>query len=136
MHICIFYIKTFLILSYLYMCLSISVLYNKFYSKQYSFRLYIKINLTAKSVICFLFHFAFPEFLQARGATSKSFKSKQLKVKFLYNCYFLQGSEGIRQWQKNLCTSPMMIHIINPYVDYNQRLKRLETQLNELTNKN
>ena len=30
----------------------------------------------------------------------------------------------------------MMIHIITPYVDYFNWLKRLETQLNEPTNQN
>ena len=28
-------------------------------------------------------------------------------------------SKGIRQWQIDLCTSPMIIHKIIPYVDYN-----------------
>ena len=32
--------------------------------------------------------------------------------------------------------SPMVIHKIIPSVDYNKWLKRLDTQLNELTNQN
>ena len=48
----------------------------------------------------------------------------------------MQGSKGIRQWPINLCTSPMMIQKINPSVDYNCLLKRLETQPNEPTNQN
>ena len=39
-----------------------------------------------------------------------------------------------RQWQVHLSTSPMMTHKITPSVDYNLWLKRLDTQLNELTN--
>ena len=30
----------------------------------------------------------------------------------------------------------MMIHKVNPSVNYNYRIKRLDTQLNELTNQN
>ena len=30
----------------------------------------------------------------------------------------------------------MMIHLVNPSVNYNYRIKRLDTQLNELTNQN
>ena len=42
----------------------------------------------------------------------------------------LQGSKGIRQW------SMFKIHKITHSVDYNWWLKRLDTQLNESTNKN
>ena len=50
----------------------------------------------------------------------------------------IQGySIGITQWLiYNGCTSPMKIHKIFPFVDYNQQLKHLDTQLNELTNRN
>ena len=34
------------------------------------------------------------------------------------------------------CTSQMIIHKISPSVDYNQWLKRFDTQLNDPTNKN
>ena len=37
---------------------------------------------------------------------------------------------------KQMYNIPIMIHKINPYVDYNQQLKRLDTQLNEPTNQN
>ena len=37
---------------------------------------------------------------------------------------------------ENWYTSSMMIHKINPSVDYNQQLKLLDTQLNEPTNQN
>ena len=43
----------------------------------------------------------------------------------------IQGSKGIRQWPINSCTSPMMIHKIIPYVDYNECSK-----LNQQTNQN
>ena len=33
------------------------------------------------------------------------------------------------------CTSPIVINKIKPFVDYNQWLKRLDTQLNKPTNK-
>ena len=42
----------------------------------------------------------------------------------------LLASKGIRQWPINWCIFPMMIHKSTP------RLKRLDTQLNEPTNKN
>ena len=29
----------------------------------------------------------------------------------------IQGSKGIRHWPINLCTTPIMIHKITPYVD-------------------
>ena len=32
----------------------------------------------------------------------------------------IQGFKGIRQWPINLCTSPMMLHKINPSIDYYQ----------------
>ena len=47
---------------------------------------------------------------------------------------FKTGDLKIRQWPINLCTSPMKIHQITPSEDYNQYLKRLDTQLNEQTN--
>ena len=43
-------------------------------------------------------------------------------------------AKGIRQWSMNLCTSQIIIHKITPYLDYNQWLKRLDTQLIEPTN--
>ena len=45
-----------------------------------------------------------------------------------------QVSKGIRQWQINWCTFPMMIHKITPFVD--KWLKRSDTQLKEPTRKN
>ena len=45
-----------------------------------------------------------------------------------------QESKGIRQWPKKLYTSAMVINKITPPVVYNQRLKRLNTQLNQPTN--
>ena len=47
-----------------------------------------------------------------------------------------QGSNGIGQWPINWCTSQMTIHKITPSVDYNQWLKRFDTQLYELKNQN
>ena len=44
-----------------------------------------------------------------------------------------QGSQGIRQWLINLCTSPIMIRKITPFVNNNQSFKRLDT---EPTNQN
>ena len=41
--------------------------------------------------------------------------------------YKFQGSLGIRQWDINACTSPMIIHEITPSVDL--WLKHLDTQL-------
>ena len=49
---------------------------------------------------------------------------------------FLQGIKGMRQLPINSSTSAMMIHKITHGVDYNQWLKRLDTQLNYLTNQN
>ena len=47
-----------------------------------------------------------------------------------------QGSKGIRQWPVNCCTSPLIIHQITTSLDYNQWLKRLDTQLKYPTNQN
>ena len=30
-----------------------------------------------------------------------------------------KGSKGIRQWPTRWCTSPMLVHKITPYLDYN-----------------
>ena len=47
-----------------------------------------------------------------------------------------QGSTGIRQWPISWCNSPIIIHKIKPYVDFNLWLKRFGTQLNEPFNQN
>ena len=39
-----------------------------------------------------------------------------------------QGSKRIRQWPINKYISSLMIHKITPSIDYNQWLKRLDTQ--------
>ena len=41
-----------------------------------------------------------------------------------------QGSKGIREWPINWRTSPLMIHKITPFANYNWWLKRLDTQIN------
>ena len=48
----------------------------------------------------------------------------------------VQRSKGISQLLIYWCLSQMMTNKITPYVYYNWWLKRLDTQLNELTNKN
>ena len=48
----------------------------------------------------------------------------------------VQGSKGIRQRPINLCKSLIMMHKITLSEDYNERFKRLDTQLNERTNQN
>ena len=53
---------------------------------------------------------------------------------FIKEC--IHGSEGIRQWPINCCTSQMMIQKNNPSVDYIQWLKLLDTKLNEPINQN
>ena len=57
-------------------------------------------------------------------------------MEFKCNVCSNHGSKGIRQWSINLCTSQIIIHKISSTVDYNWWLKRLDTQLNEPTNKN
>ena len=42
-----------------------------------------------------------------------------LKKKYEWLSSRMQGSKGIRQWQLNGCTSPIMIHKITPSVDQN-----------------
>ena len=46
------------------------------------------------------------------------FMSHFLKIEYMIYDSF-QGSKGIIQWLINWCTSTIMIHKINPYVDYN-----------------
>ena len=61
----------------------------------------------------------------------------QFIVLLLCGCYADVRTRDLKgQWPINCCTSPMMIHIITPIVDYNLWLKRLDTQFSEPTNQN
>ena len=55
-------------------------------------------------------------FLKISSGTTYTFMDSGLLMKM----YILtQGSEGIRQWPKNLYMSQLMIHKINPSIDLN-----------------